>query len=232
MNKGIVFALGVLAGAAGGGAVTYLVTRRKFDDEATEEIRMRTEYYQNRIEDLVSYYEGGKDADDTFKDEDEDSNEDEKPNEGVKKYHRYAGDSFSKKNVNKVVEKMKEADVTEGQKAIQKDPTFKPEIEGISEISEEEFNGYMDDPDIGSIYLDFDFNTDELTWGAGTDNEILAEQKFGMGRDELIGQCWKWAPEYVDDETGVGSIYILNENIGRAFNITVHFNPEEDVVES
>lgn len=214
------FILGMAAGALAGAGGMYLYSRHK-EKELFIEI-------DELIEENESLRHPKKDADKV-----EESEEVPEEDEFVSKYHQYKAASgettqsiFEKKKVKEEIDK-----VTEGQKAIKEDPEFRPDIDGIEEITDEELEKYEEDENFNTVYLDYDFNKDALIWGAGTDTETLAEAKFKKGRDRLIGNFWKWATDYIDDETGTGMIYVVNKNLNKLFEITVHFDPNEDVTE-
>lgn len=231
MNNGVSFLLGLVVGAAAGGTAVYFVTKNKIEDRAADEIESYAQYAEEKIDRIRSKFEGPKETK-TEESSDEDPVQEEEIPEHAKKYHKYskatgetAQSVFEKKTVEKEIE-----EVTEGQKAIKKNPKLK-DIDGIEELNEDDLLKYEEDENFSTVYLDYDVNTDELMWGSGTDNELIAEAKFNKGREELIGQFWRWAPDYVDAETGVGSFYVLNKNINKLFVVTVHFDEDGEFVE-
>ena len=119
--------------------------------------------------------------------------------------------------------------MTEGEKALVNDPTI-DDVAGIEEIDEDDFLNCPDD--YYQEYLRFDFNTDTLYWGFGSDNEEEAEKHFGKSRDELIGKVWRWAPDYIKDPDEMeGAAYVRNYNLNTVFEIIVSYDPEQPVKE-
>ena len=248
MSNKLYFALGALVGAAGGSVAAYFLTRRHYEAEMDEVIDDYAERCKERIDDIVSYYEGGKDAEESLE-EPEPKPEEFASNEGVKKYHHYNGGQFdessvqsvfSQKNLDKVegggYRFKKEEDVTEGQKAIKEKPEFTPDINGIEELDADELQNAVDlikagESTFSTEELVYDINKDELMLNYDTEDAILAEEYYGMTRTELIGDIWKWATDYVNEDTQEGDFYVRNENLGVIFLVNVIFDPSQPIVE-
>ena len=239
MNNKVIFAIGLVAGAGIGSVATYFGLKQHFETILDEEIDDYASKCAERIEDIVSYYEGGKDAEETLEeDEDEEvRNEPEeyRHNEGVKKYHHYANTSdgnvqsiFSKENVKEVAGAVRfktdeeKEKVTEGQKDILKRPQLE-DVPGIEELDEDEFDN-LDDDHYTRVYLQYDANEDKLF----TNDGDIAEEAYAKMRHELIGNAWRWATDYVDKG---GMFYIQNDNLNIAFAVEVAFDPDREMVE-
>ena len=239
MNNKVIFAIGLVAGAGIGSVATYFGLKQHFETILDEEIDDYASKCAERIEDIVSYYEGGKDAEETLEeDEDEevrDEPEEYRHNEGVKKYHHYTNTSdgnvqsiFSNENVKEVAGAVRfktdeeKEKVTEGQKDILKRPQLE-DVPGIEELDEDEFDN-LDDDRYTRVYLQYDANEDKLF----TNDGDIAEEAYAKMRHELIGNAWRWATDYVDKG---GMFYIQNDNLNIAFAVEVAFDPERDMVE-
>lgn len=246
MNNKIIFAIGLLTGAGIGSVAAYFGLKRHFEDLVDQEIDDYAQSCTERINDIISYYEGEKPAEEALE---EDSDEEEAPepeeyrhNEGVKKYHHYANSSddniqsvFSKDNVKEVAgavrfktdeERKEESEVTEGQKDILKRPQLE-DIAGIEDdITEDEFD-VLDDNEYTKVYLQYDINEDKLTTNEGE----LAEEAYAKPRHELIGNSWRWATDYVQDGNRSGFFFIKNDNLKLAFEIEALFDPNAPMVE-
>lgn len=240
MNNKVIFAVGATIAAAGASFVTYILTRNYYQTIFEEELDKYSEECRERIDAIVDYYEGGKDAEETVAEEPEEAPEPEefRNNEGVKKYHHYANSSeesiqsiFSKENVKEVAgavrfktdeERKEEEKVTEGQKDILKRPEL-DDVAGIEELDEEEYNN-LDDDRYTRVYLQYDVNEDKLF----TNDGDIAEEAYAKQRHELIGNCWRWATDYVDKDC---MFYIENDNMMVAFAVEVIFDPNEPMVE-
>ncbi len=240
MNNKIIFAIGLLTGAGIGSVAAYFGLKRHFEDLVDQEIEDYAKSCTERIEDIISYYEGNKPAEEALE-ENSDESDEETPepeeyrhNEGVKKYHHYANSSddniqsvFNKDNVKEVAGavrfKTEEEKVTEGQKDILKHPQLE-DIAGIEDdIAEEEFDA-LDDDEYVKVYLLYDVNEDKLTTNEGE----IAEEAYAKLRHELIGNSWRWATDYV--EKG-GCFFVRNDNLKIAFQVEVDFDPDAPIVE-
>ena len=98
MNNKIIFAIGLLTGAGIGSVAAYFGLKRHFENLLDQEIEDYANRCTERIEDIINYYEGGKDAEEALEDSDDEPEEAPEPeeyrhNEGVKKYHHYANSS-------------------------------------------------------------------------------------------------------------------------------------------
>ena len=230
MNKGIIFGLGALVGAAAGVAGMYFYNKRQ-EDAYLEEINDLIK----ENEDLNRYISEVNDPDIENEDDEEDEPEpaegprdDLDEMDGVKKYHHYKAESGM--GVQALFEKKGE-DVTEGQKARKENPKLLDYdyIFGVDEITDEEFLEFQE-KDYDPEYLVYDGNEDILYWGKGTDNETMAEAKFNLKRDALIGPAWKWFTDYITNE-GIGAFYVKNDNLKRVFEVVIEYDPEGDAVE-
>ena len=238
MNKGIIFAIGFLAGATAGGAATYFITKNKLEDRAAQEIERYAEYAENKIKNAI---EGSKENDD---EEYEDVEEDDSDDEPIKKYHHYNPEANGIEGVynNGIFAKgksdpdvRKEIDkVTEGEKALKRNPKFDPDRDPmITEIKEDRYNEILSKEPIEGWSTDdltYLYPQDELYFGYGTDNEELAEDHFGVDRETIMGQTWRWATDYTDGESGVGYIYLENKHLKKLLSIevVVDLDLEED----
>lgn len=241
MNNKIIFAIGLLAGAGIGSVATYFGLKSRFDNLFDQEIEDYANRCTERINDLVSYYEGGAAAERELEDSDDESEESETPepeeyryNEGVKKYHHYANSSddniqsvFSKDNVKEVAGavrfKTEEEKVTEGQKDILKRPQLE-DVPGIEELDADEYDN-LDDDRYTRVYLQYDVNEDKLFTNEGD----IAEEAYAKQRHELIGNAWRWATDYIDKSGSM--FYIENDNMMIGFAIEVIFDPNAPMVE-
>ena len=238
MNNRIIFAIGLLTGAGIGSVAAYFGLKRHFEDLLDQEIEEYANRCTERIEDIINYYEGGKDAEEALEDSDDESEEAPEPeeyrhNEGVKKYHHYANSSddnvqsvFSKDNVKEVAGavrfKTEEEKVTEGQKDILKRPQLE-DVPGIEELDADEYDN-LDDDRYTRVYLQYDVNEDKLFTNEGD----IAEEAYAKQRHELIGNSWRWATDYVDKGN---MFYIENDNMMIGFAIEVIFDPNAPMVE-
>ena len=220
MNKGIIFALGALTGAAAGSAATYFVLRDTFEQRAADEIEAYAQHAEERLQNYISsHYEDdnlddepedptiSKSADVPVKDDDAISQ-----NPGVKKYHHYQSGFMPEEDKN----------VTKGQEDILKRPQLE-DVTGVEEIGEDDFDN-LDDLQYTKVYLQYDANEDKLTTNEGE----LAEEAYAKTRHELIGNCWRWSTDYV--EKG-GFFFIQNDNLMIAFQVEVIFDPDSPMVE-
>ena len=238
MNNRVIFAIGLLAGAGIGSVAAYFGLKRHFEDLLDQEIEEYANRCTERIEDIINYYEGGKDAEEALEDSDDEPEEAPEPeeyrhNEGVKKYHHYANSSddnvqsvFSKDNVKEVAGavrfKTEEEKVTEGQKDILKRPQLE-DVPGIEELDADEYDN-LDDDRYTRVYLQYDVNEDKLFTNEGD----IAEEAYAKQRHELIGNSWRWATDYVDKGN---MFYIENDNMMIGFAIEVIFDPNAPMVE-
>ena len=239
MNNKIIFAAGLGLGAAIGSVATYFLTRSHFMNVCDDTIDEYADQCKERIDAIVDYYEGGKDAEETLE-EDESAPEPEefRDNAGVKKYHHYVEASFGSSNVQSVFSKdnvkevagavrfkTEEEKVTEGQKDILRRPEL-DDVPGVEELDSEEFD-LLDDDEYTRVYLKYDANKDELK----TNDDEIAEAAYAKSRSELIGNVWRWATDYVSDETDEpGYFFIQNDNLKIGFCVEVSFDPSKPMV--
>lgn len=224
MNKGIIFAAGAFVGAAAGSIITFFAVKNHFEDKAAEAIMDYSEYADNKIQEaLDSLHDEEEDEEPIHRVQDNRawSEEDEAP---IKKYHHYVPEKQTLiSNGIFAKEKDEVKKVTEGEKALQENPARFDDPE-IVEISEDKYQEIMSKPPIEGWSADdltYLYPQDELYWGYGTDNEELAEKHYGVGRETIIGQIWRWATDYTDNESGVGYAYIDNSKLKKVFNIEV-----------
>ena len=234
MDKNIIFAAigGAVVGAVAGVAATYLYFNKQTNEMLDE------------INDLIDTNE--KLSRGIFEEEShEDITEDAEPvefvdpreldnNEGVKKYHHHVAESMA--SAQSIFEKKGDQEnVTEGEKALKKNPKL-VEDPMIKEISEEKYQEIMSKDPIDGWSADdltYLYPQDELYYGYGTDNEELAEHHYGIDRERIIGQTWRWATDYTHGESGVGYIYIDNQHLRKVISVEVmvdlDLEEEEDV---
>ncbi len=227
-KESIIFGIGgLILGAAAGAAGMYLYKNREVNDLTDEINGMMDEI--NILKHPV-LREAIKVTEEMEQQIEVDDPEDEEPeSEGVKKYHHYKA-TGGVSSVQALFEK--EGDVTEGQKALKDDPKLinYDDIVGLEEINDEEFLEWQE-KDYEPVYLDYDGNQDTLVWGKGTDTETIAESKFGLRRNALIGPCWRWFTDYIPEGEETGAFYIKNDNLKKVFEVVVHYDPEGEVIE-
>ena len=236
MDKKLAFLLGVLTGGAAGATAAYFFARNYFIDHYNIVLDQYAEDCKKKIQEIEDYYEDNLSeavyiAKYKMKDGEENQGLDPEVanNDGVKKYHHYAG-GFAEDSAQKIFSQVKTEDeeVTEGEKALKADVSL-DDIPGIEEITEDDF---LNDEENDPVTLDYDFNEDKLYWGYGTDNEVEAEIHFSKLREEIIGKIWRWATDYIKDpDEGTGAAYVRNTNLGKIFEVIMHFDPTQPVVE-
>lgn len=246
MDNRVIFGLGVGLGAIVGSVTTYFALKQRFEDAVDEEIDNYAKLCTERIDDLISYYEGGASAEKELKEDDTSKEPEEfRNNEGVKKYHHYGDSSFGSDNVQSIFSKdnvkevagavrfktdeerseSEEEKVTEGQKDILKRPQL-DDVPGVEEITSEEWD-VLDDDEYTRVYLQYDINEDKLY----TNDGDIAEEAYAKMRHELIGNCWRWATDYWNEETGEGDFWIKNDNLKIAFQVGLDWDPDAEMVE-
>ena len=220
MNKGIIFVLGALTGAAAGSVATYFVVKDKFEQKAADEIEAYAQHAEERLENYISSH-FDEDLDSIPEKEEKTREATDVPvhdddaitqNPGVKKYHHYQAMDLTKE----------EKEVTKGQEDILKRPELE-DVPGIDELTEEEYD-LLDDDVYTRVYLQYDANEDTLR----TNDGELAEEAYAKQRHELIGNVWRWATDYVDKD---GFFFIKNDNLLIAFQVEVIFDPDAEMVE-
>lgn len=223
MNKTVSFILGTLLGAAGGSAATYFLVKNHFETERDEEIADMEEYYEERYQKKLDELSHPKKTIKTVPDEvegtDKNLREDEKVtnNEGVKKYHHDNG-----------LESAYGAARIFGEDAKPK----KKESKLINEISEQEFlnteNGYT--KQTVDIFMSNDDEEPEIVgiWAYETDNEEPVDKRFGKSVEDLLGgRTYDELSEYVDDEEGLGQLYLKNDELMIDFEFIIHSDGAE-----
>lgn len=205
MNKGIIFTIGAIAGAAIGSVGTYFLMKDRMEEVVAEEIDNYIQYFNDKKRKESENSEVKNDEEETDK-------------EDKKIYKYYKGGDFE----NPVKKSVEENKVTEGDKAFVEHPTFEPENTNksynLEEITEEDFEN---DDTYEKEVITLLIPQDELYYGYNTDNQELAESHYNVGREALIGQMWRWATDYTNNESGVGTAYIRNHGLKKLFEVTV-----------
>lgn len=229
MNNLGSFIFGTVTGVAVGGIAAALITRNIYEKRCIKDI--------NEMEEALEKYRNlafSDDEDEVYDDEEDyyeempvkvSSNSDERinSNDGVKKYHHKVEESMA--SAAAIFEKKGTKDVTEGEKALKANPKFDPDGDpNIVEISKEKYQEIVSKKPIegwSTDSLTYLYPQDELYYGYGTDNEELAETHYDMGREQIMGQSWRWATDYTDGESGVGYCYIDNSYLKKLFDIEI-----------
>lgn len=221
-NKGIIFAIGALIGAAGGSVGTYFLVKGRFEAERDEAIEEYAEHAEKRLEALRERFEGISEAEREENDPEVMDETDEDPderkinnNEGVKKYHHYDGDQLPEYASKRVFKKYEEKPV-------------KKESKLVNEISAEEFE--QENEDYTKQTLDILLRLDdsyEALWGYQTDNQTTCKAKFGKDLEEMFGteiieQLLDATP--VDGDIGV--LYFRNDELMTDFELVLHCDEE------
>lgn len=221
-NKGIIFALGALIGAAGGSVGTYFLVKGRFEAERDEAIEEYAEHAEKRLEAFRERFEGDSEAEREENDPEVMDETDEDPderkinnNEGVKKYHHYDGDQLPEYASKRVFKKYEEK------------PKVK-ESKLVNEISAEEFE--QENEDYTKQTLDILLRLDdsyEALWGYQTDNQTTCKAKFGKDLEEMFGteiieQLLDATP--VDGDIGV--LYFRNDELMTDFELVLHCDEE------
>lgn len=221
-NKGIIFALGALVGAAGGSIGTYFLVKGRFEAERDEAIEEYAEHAESRIEAFRERFEGDSEAERDENDPEDMDETDEDPderkinnNEGVKKYHHYDGDQLPEYASKRVFKKYEEK------------PKVK-ESKLVNEISVEEFE--QENEDYTKQTLDILLRLDdsyEALWGYQTDNQTTCKAKFGKDLEEMFGT------EIIDQlldatpaDEGIGILYFRNDELMTDFELVLHSDEE------
>lgn len=231
MNKLLYFVSGLVLGAAGGTAVTYYVVNAKRDEELEE----YSEHCEERIEKFRKKYSGEEEQEAKREEPAVLTNDPEEEkiinNEGVKKYHVRPA-SESKYGENRVFT------------TNQSDKERKTVKEEIDKSVKEKDSKLIEDIDEYTYLNDFEpytRNTIDVLlgddadivgfWGYQTDNEMFVEDKYGKDLSELVGigkSDYDYLLGQVDDEDGVGHIYIRNNEIMVDFEVVIRDMREED----
>ena len=212
MNKGIIFAFGVVAGAAGGSAATYYILKEKFQAEKDQEMEEMENYFEDRFQKRVKKLGLVKKKKKTP----EEVREDEviASNKGVKKYH-HQEDSISEYGAeNKLFAKPKKEKESKLMVEINEEEFLKPD----EKYEKQTIDVWLgDDKDIVGI------------WAQGTDNEEWVEKRFGKPLPELIGKAdYDYLLSYCDPNEDVGIAYVRNEEILTDFEVVIHDGREDD----
>lgn len=228
MNKGIIFLIGSLVGAAAGAGVTAYFLKDKYEQEACDIIDEYHDRCEERILKIMEAY-GVKEEEEDDPESSSDTSATSDPrddygnNEGIKKYHHYAAPFNGEKK-----DKM-EDDMTKGQEDVLKYPKYDDCPEWVEEITEDDF--MVEEKKTEDIYMVFDFNTDRLLMNPDTEDEIDAEEQLHMSRSEIIGNFWKFATDYISDDDGTGAFYVRNNRLMKDIEVIVRYDPNQDVVE-
>ncbi len=206
MNKSIIFLLGVVAGAIGGSTATYLIVKDKIENEAAEII----EEYAQHCEDRIAKFSQGEESEEVSEEEPESSDPIDR-NEGVKKYHRDI-DTSSENSYKKEIEK-----VTEGEKALVAEKEGKIIVNKPYEITEDQYS--LEAQQYDKITLEYYCQDDVLMM---CDPEVMAEQHFNVGREELIGEVWRLGQDYIPEGKDAGVVYVRNDNMSIDFEVVVY----------
>jgi len=231
MNKALYFVSGLVLGAAGGTAVTYYIVNAKRDEELEE----YGEHCEERIEKYRKKYSGEEEQEAKREEPAVLTNDPEEEkiinNEGVKKYHvRPASESkYGENRVFTTNQSDKE------RKAVKKE---------IDKSVEEKDSKLIEDIDEDEYFNDFEPYARHVIdvllgddadivgfWGYQTDNEMFVEDKYGKDLKELVGigkSDYDYLLGQVDDEDGVGHIYIRNNEIMVDFEVVIRDMREED----
>lgn len=208
-KNAIIFGVGVVVGAAAGAFTTYIYSKKVVDAAFAEVDDLIAENETLRRGE-VETEETGPNLEEADTAEDPDDRREYANNDGVKKYHH-------KFDIPK-----EERKVTEGEKALKANPAFNPDGDPkIKELKEDTFNELVEAAGGDYELLTYLYPQDELYYGYGTDNEELAEDHYNMGREQIIGQTWRWVTDYTHGESGIGYIYIYNEYLDKYIDVEV-----------
>lgn len=221
-NKGIIFALGALIGAAGGSVGTYFLVKGRFEAERDEAIEEYAEHAEKRLEALRERFEGISEAEREENDPEVMDETDEDPderkinnNEGVKKYHYYDGDQLPEYASKRVFKKYEEKPA-------------KKESKLVNEISAEEFE--KENEDYTKQTLDILLRLDdsyEALWGYQTDNQTTCKAKFGKDLEEMFGtEIIEQLLDATPADEGIGILYFRNDELMTDFELVLHSDEE------
>lgn len=232
MNKTTYFVLGTVFGAVAGSVTTYFATKRVFAQKAAKAIEDYAEYADDKIQQKIDRLNEliNKDAEEVL---DEENEEPEAENEGVKVYqNQYAPQMTLEELANRRKETGAKNEVIEATEDKEK-VTVHNFPDGIEEVDEET---YLADDEYERTTLHYVFHEDKLYYGYETDNEELATDFYDVtSKDDIIGPVWRWASDYTDGESGIGCTYIKNDNLETVFEVIfnvdvdreLEFDPEE-----
>ena len=231
MSNGAMFTIGAALGAVLGGVGTYFFMKDKMEEQIAEEIDNYIQYSNKKKEKAEKFSEE--------KIEETPANAEEPKEEKVYKYYKGSlkdleistdrskdviGVGKVKQEIKETVEEKEEVKEKEKPDPFKNDPN-------LEEITEDEYiDGYED---YEQTTLDYIFRTDALFYGYGTDNQELAEGHFNDGREAIIGQLWRYASDYInEEEDNVGVAYVRNQRLKYDFEVILHGNweiePDED----
>lgn len=221
-NKGIIFALGALIGAAGGSVGTYFIVKGRFEAERDEAIEEYAEHAERRLEAFRERFEGDSEAEREENDPEVMDETDEDPderkinnNEGVKKYHHYDGDQLPEYASKRIFKKYEEKPV-------------KKESKLVNEISAEEFE--QENEDYTKQTLDILLRLDdsyEALWGYQTDNQTTCRAKFGKDLEEMFGtEIIEQLLDATPADEGIGILYFRNDELMTDFELVLHSDEE------
>lgn len=227
MNKGIIFGLGVVLGAAGGAVTTYYIVHENAENRADEEI----ENYAEHCEERIARYRNREIETEKFPEEEipeksvDPDEEKIKHNEGVKKYHHenglesaYGARAFTNVQSEKERKEIKEENRKVGNSKL------------IHEIDEELW--LNTDTGYDKYTIDVDLGDDEDIigiYGYETDNEEFVEKKFGKSIQELLnGMSYDELLEFTKNDEETGVLYLRNEDMLADFEMIIHDYREDD----
>lgn len=234
------FYIGLFIGAAVGSVGTYFATRKMFALKASDAIESYAQFAEERIAKLEEKYKTGEKEEEAEKSEADDDDSEPEQHERVtedvviKKYHQYApqfdfdkrNESMDKNVLNEVKENISNAVNEHTKKALERKYNDVPDY--IVEVDSDEFleSSIEEHDSYERVSLDFLFPQNELYWGYDTDCQEEAETHYNEEREDLIGQCWRWATDYTDNQTGTGSAYIRNDKLKVYFEVQFHVDME------
>ena len=211
MNKGIIFLLGFVAGAIGGGTATYFVVKDKIENDAAEII----EEYAQHCEDRIAKYSQQDNSEEVSEPEIEEESDEISRNEGVKKYH--SGNVPETLNGVSNLYKKEIDKVTEGEKALAEEKAGKVIENKPYVISEEQFSHEAEAYD--KVTLEYYCEDDMLMV---VEPEEQAEVAYNVGREELIGDCWRLGQDWIEEGKDAGAVYVRNDNMSIDFEVIVY----------
>lgn len=229
MNKGIIFGLGVLIGAAGGSAATYFLTKESFQAMADEEIESYAEHCEERIARYRADKKLVEDIDEKPAKK-ETNPEDEKinSNEGVKKYHHDTGlEGYGSNHIFEQTQSIKE----KSEIKTQIDKSKKGDSKLINEITEDDFLNEDNKYDKYTVDVLLGDDSDICgIWGYGTDNEEFADKKFGQPIEVLLNNMsYDELLTYAENPDGMGALYLRNDELNIDFEFLIKDQREEDI---
>lgn len=225
-NNVIIFVSGLLLGTAAGATGVYFYTRKQVSGLVKEIDTLIVENESIR-KDLRKDNENISEETDKNPEEVVEAKKSEDDgDEAIKKYHHYQAATGG--TVQSLFEKrMVEEDI----KKVAKEKTTSLDLDYIDEFEEEEFDELVKSGDADVDMLRYDANKDILYWGYGTDTEGVAEEHYGFDRTELIGNCWRWASDYItNEEECTGEAFIYNKNLNKYFDIVMFFDADGEFV--